>query len=497
MPLSTDSAHAAFPGDELLCMDPAALPRRWAPVRPGRALAALAAATAAPAAGPFDDEDDDEPDDGNVYADGVGVVCIDGPLMQRGGWWFDGYAAVAERFQAALTRPDCRVVVLKINSPGGVAAGCFEAARQMRADASAVGKPVLAYVDEMACSAAYALGCVADPGGLWLPPSGAVGSVGVVATYLDASEAMREMGMRHVILTSGKAKADGHYAQPIDRAMTERLRKPVDHLASLFFAWVSERRRMRPEAVQALDAEVFWGAGAVAVGLADRQASLVDCLAAARRLAAAPNPMAAASAALPARAPALETPMPDPTPAPVEPAAIAAAAAEPVAAGPLVESAPSVPLAEHQTLVSALEARAASAAVALAAVTSERDALAAQHKALVDKYAASERARISAKVDALVGPKLTPAERDEHLEMALENEARFDRLMQKRPALNLTGERVIADTGNEVRVTDAADSTAKLNALANAYIQAHPGTPVHEALRAVMRERPDLCAPPA
>ena len=46
--------------------------------------------------------------------------------------------------------PGTRVLVPKINSPGGVAAGCFEAARQMRADCITAGVPVIVYADEMA-----------------------------------------------------------------------------------------------------------------------------------------------------------------------------------------------------------------------------------------------------------------------------------------------------------------------------------------------------------
>ncbi|MBS2017482.1 MAG: hypothetical protein JST00_31660 [Deltaproteobacteria bacterium] len=50
--------------------------------------------------------------------------------MQKGGFWFDGYEALGKRFRATLANPEARSTVLKINSPGGVCAGCFEAVRQ-------------------------------------------------------------------------------------------------------------------------------------------------------------------------------------------------------------------------------------------------------------------------------------------------------------------------------------------------------------------------------
>lgn len=491
-----DSAAAApvllpFPGDEIMAMDPGALTRLWTPARPARA--ALGTEPRAD----YDDDDDEREDDGNIYLDnGVAVVCVDGPLMQRGGWWWDGYAAIHGRMLSALTRPGTRALVLKLNSPGGVAAGCFEAARQMRADCLAAGVPVLVYADEMACSAAYALACVGDR--IWLPPSGCVGSVGVIATYLDASAALKDMGMRYVLATSGAYKADGHPAKAITPEVEARLRQPVEHLASLFFGWVAERRQMSAQEVRALEAGVLWGRTALVSGLADNVGSLNDCIASAAALAASTNPSQALamSAPLRAAASATETTMTD------TPPAVDATTADLAPFAALLVSPETVLKSEHDTIVAALSADLSATRAQLASLTAEHTALSADldatRLALSDaqaKVKAADTARVTAKVDALVGIKLTPAERDEYLEMALENEGRFDRLMHKRPDLALTDKRLVPDTGNEARATDSPDGPlGKLNALADAYQAEHPGTPRHVALQQVMRQRPDLCA---
>lgn len=477
-----------FPGDEIMAMDPGALTRLWTPAR--HAAAALGSEPAADYDG--DDEDDHE-DDGNEYLDnGVAVVCVDGPLMQRGGWWWDGYAAIHSRMLSALTRPGTRALVFKINSPGGVAAGCFEAARQMRADCLAAGVPVLVYADEMACSAAYALACIGDR--IWLPPSGCVGSVGVIATYLDATAALKDMGMRYVLATSGAYKADGHPAKAITPEVEARLTQPVTHLAGLFFGWVAERRQMRPDAVAALEAGVLWGRTALAAGLADTVGSYADCLASAAALAATPDPFRALTAGAPLRADASATETPTMTDSTPHVDASTPDAAPEVAP-------PALAVSEHDTILAALSADLDAAKAQVAALSSERAALMADlddtRAALTEataKVKAADTARITAKVDALVGLKITPAEREEHLEMALENEARFDRLMQKRPDLALTDKRLVPDTGNETRATDKPDGPlTKLNALTDAYQAEHPGTPRHIAMKEVMRQRPDLC----
>ncbi len=536
-----------FPGDDVLAIEPSALSRQWPPAAlalgyPLRPIALVAPegdeADGAPAAGTYDD--DDYAHDGNQYADGVGTVCIEGPLCQRGGYWWDGYAAIQRRFVSALTNPACQVVVLQINSPGGYAAGCFEAVRQMRADASAVGKTVLCFVDECAASAAYALACVADE--IWVPSPGAVGSVGVIATYLDASKAVAEAGLRFLLLTSGKAKGDGHPTQAISREMAERLRVPVDHLAGLFFAWVGERRRMTPAAVEALEAEVFWGRDGLAKGLADRVASKEDCFAYARALAAAPAgsafPRTSSRAASPAAAPevsmststeaqadtsaapaptapqtlAAEAPASEPSLVQgalakilsagvlndAEVAALASLVSQPAAPAVMLEStfeplAPMVAKAEHDAVVAALQSTIGAKDEQLSQLIQERDRLRSELAAEKAKVGEYEAKRLERKVDDAVGEKILPSQRDAFLALIKTSEAQYDAIVASLPPLGLNGQRVIADDPPRARATDSQEGNVKLlNDMAAEHMKLHSCSRA-DALRAVMLARPDLC----
>lgn len=233
----------------------------------------------------FLDEDEDEGDDGET-CDPVRVVQVRGPLVHHASWWWCSYEDVQHEFQEALEDPSCSAVVLRIDSPGGYAAGMGEAVRAMREAKGRAGKPVLAYVDEFACSAAYGLATVADE--IWLPASGHVGSVGTMLALCDETKANQLAGLRIEVITSGDQKADGHPDVPLSSATIARFRERVITLAGLFIGQVAEARRMTPEAVSALQAGVFLGQRAIEVGLADRLASLSETLAeAARRGAAA------------------------------------------------------------------------------------------------------------------------------------------------------------------------------------------------------------------
>lgn len=247
-------AQRAFrPAESILAMEASALPRMWSP---------------------WSDEDDE--DDEFLRFGDVAVVCIDGPLSQRGGWFFDGYESVADRISCALECEEIKAVVLKINSPGGVVAGCFETVKALRAGKT---KPVYAYADECAASAAYALACVADQ--IWLPASGMVGSVGVVCARYDETKADEEEGVRVDVIAVGKRKTDGNPHVKVTAEELTILQDRVDTLAQLFAEQVGAARGMTPEAVLALEAGVFLGSKAVDAGLADQVGSLTECIAAA------------------------------------------------------------------------------------------------------------------------------------------------------------------------------------------------------------------------
>ncbi len=197
----------------------------------------------------------------------LAIVSINGPLMQRGGWWWDGYESIRGRFGAALSDPSVGAVALIINSPGGVCAGCFEAANAMRKMAAAAGKSVFAFADEMAYSAGYAMACVA--GEIYLPESGGVGSVGVIGVLYDCVKFNEELGFNVVVVASGDQKADGHPDAPLSEEAIARYRERTMQLAGLFAELVGEARGKTPQEVLGLQAACLYGRTAVSAGLAN------------------------------------------------------------------------------------------------------------------------------------------------------------------------------------------------------------------------------------
>lgn len=196
---------------------------------------------------------------------GVAVLRIQGPLTLH----CDPYAISYEEILAwarGLAAEAPRAVVLRIDSPGGLASGCFEASRELRAIFD--GIPIYAHVSGQACSAAYALACAADE--ISVASTGIVGSIGVIDALVDCTEADKKSGVTFHLIKSGARKADGNPHEKVDSAAIAARQKIVDEFADQFFDLVASRRGISSADVAGLDAGIFSGASAVQVGLADR-----------------------------------------------------------------------------------------------------------------------------------------------------------------------------------------------------------------------------------
>jgi signal peptide peptidase SppA len=199
--------------------------------------------------------------------DGVAVIHVRGPLEHHEDPCSDSYDDILCRAEEAFACEEARAVVLCLDSPGGVVAGLNATVDKLRKCAKESGKRFVAYVDEMATSAAYALACSCDE--IVVPQSAITGSIGVISTMVDVTAADEMMGIRYVTIASGSRKTDGHPHVPItDSAVTSEGRR-VEKLAMQFFRMVKSSRGVPVEKIRSFQAGIFLGKEALRAGLAD------------------------------------------------------------------------------------------------------------------------------------------------------------------------------------------------------------------------------------
>lgn len=212
------------------------------------------------------------------FKDGVALITVEGSLVNRGAWigadsGLTSYEGVKAQIASAASDPDVSRIVLDLESPGGEAVGAFEMADFVRKVAAE--KEVVALVDGMAASAAYALASGASR--IVTTPSGVSGSIGVVMLHLDQSAKLKKLGVAPTLIYAGGHKVDGNPFEPLPEDVRADFQAEVDQLYAMFVATVAKGREgLSKAAIRDTEARTFIGQAAVDAGLADEIGTLAD-----------------------------------------------------------------------------------------------------------------------------------------------------------------------------------------------------------------------------
>lgn len=227
----------------------------------------------------------------------IGVIPILNTLVHRHGrvnansGYLHSYQSIGAQLDMMMSDPQVGGILLDVDSGGGEADGVFELANKIRR--ANTEKPIYAAVNSHAYSAAYALASAAER--VFVPPSGGVGSIGVVAMHVDQSKRNADEGLHVTLIHAGKHKIDASPHAPLNEAGFRAIEGHVNLIHRQFLGHVRDmRQEVQLEAVK--EATLHYGSDAVAVGLADEVGTFDDAASAlAERMAAPAAADAAAS----------------------------------------------------------------------------------------------------------------------------------------------------------------------------------------------------------
>lgn len=292
----------------------------------------------------------------------IGVINLSGAMVNRpmpgpSGSGPVSYAAVRDTFDELLNDDAVTSIILRLDTPGGMASGCFDLVDHIF---EARGrKPVYALVDDHAYSAGFALASACDE--IWISRTGGVGSVGVVCYHHDWSGNNAQIGLKVTPLFAGARKVDFDPNFPLSEEAHDEAMADLEDMRTMFVDTVARNLGMDAEAVRATEAACYRGQAAVGVGFATRLGTWHDLIAHLGAAEAAPLPAPGDPEQDDEAEAAAAPPVPDAAPAP--PAAVvenpAAALAAAVASSELPPAlAVAVlrrPLQERESAATAIE----------------------------------------------------------------------------------------------------------------------------------------------
>lgn len=210
----------------------------------------------------------------------IAVIDVFGPIFTRADFFSDVSGAASldsleRRLDEALYDDSIKAIILRIDSPGGEVTGTHEFANYL--DEACEIKPIVAYVQGMACSAAYWIASATSH--IYVDKTATLGSIGVVAAWTDDSKARTAAGLTDYEVVSSqspKKRLDPKF----DDGRAE-LQKQIDGLADIFIDDVAAFRDVSREKVL-LDfgqGSTFLANEAIKIGMADEISSLRDVIA--------------------------------------------------------------------------------------------------------------------------------------------------------------------------------------------------------------------------
>lgn len=201
-------------------------------------------------------------------AGGTLMIPIQGMLLNNFGYqigsWATGYTYILKAFQRGMQDPEVERIAMIIDSGGGEVAGLHDTIDivfRMRGQ-----KPIRAFVNDAAYSAAYAWASVADK--ISMTRTAGVGSVGVVTAHMDVSGAMEKAGYKITFIHAGAHKVDGNAYEPLPAAVKARIQKRLDSMYSIFVSDTARNLGIDEAVVRGTEALTYGAEEAIEIGFA-------------------------------------------------------------------------------------------------------------------------------------------------------------------------------------------------------------------------------------
>jgi protease-4 len=168
-----------------------------------------------------------------------------------------------------------KAIVLRINSPGGGVSPAQEIYQELTKLRDT--KYIIASMESVAASGGYYIACAAHK--IVANPGTITGSIGVIIEFANMEELLDKIGLKSVVIKSGKYKDIMSPTRQISKEEQELLQAVIDSVHNQFISAVAQGRGIPKEKVVAIaDGRIFSGEQAKEIGLVDELGNLQDAI---------------------------------------------------------------------------------------------------------------------------------------------------------------------------------------------------------------------------
>jgi len=203
------------------------------------------------------------------FGEKIGVVELEGVILDP--------STVVPQLKKFGDDDSIKAIILRVNSPGGGVAASEEIYREVKRIRDQKKKRIVASIGTVGASGAYYISSATNK--IYADSGSVVGSIGVIAEWVNYGDLMRWAKLKQETLTVGEFKDTGDPTRdmtPTERAYMQGL---IDNMYGQFVQAVADGRHAKVEDIRAItNGKVWSGQQALAMKLIDQVGDFQDAV---------------------------------------------------------------------------------------------------------------------------------------------------------------------------------------------------------------------------
>src|SRR6202167_4272390 len=194
------------------------------------------------------------------FGDRIGVVDLDGVILSP--------QPVVGQLKKFADDSSIKAIILHVNSPGGGVAASEEIYREVKRIHDEKKKRIVVSIETVGASGAYYVSSASNK--IYADNGSIVGSIGVIAEWVNYGDLMRWAKLKSVVLKTGEFKDTGNPTRDLTPAEQAYMQSLIDNMFGQFIQAVADGRGLKYDDVKSIaNGKVWTGQEALSMKLID------------------------------------------------------------------------------------------------------------------------------------------------------------------------------------------------------------------------------------
>ncbi len=196
----------------------------------------------------------------HAFGDKIGVVDLEGVILDP--------KDVVDQLRKFADDDSIKAIIVHVNSPGGGVAASEEIYREVKRVRDDKKKRIVASIETVGASGAYYVSAATNK--IYADSGSIVGSIGVIAEWVNYGDLMRWAKLKPEVLKVGQFKDTGDPTRELTPAERQYMQGLIDNMYGQFVQAVADGRHAKVADIKSIaDGRVWTGEQALSMHLID------------------------------------------------------------------------------------------------------------------------------------------------------------------------------------------------------------------------------------